>query len=69
MTNTSTSTEKGPIYTTYKFEFPDNSQPEPIKQIRHERIAKELRNISNSIDGLVIVMFIIGLVFLFKGCG
>ena len=35
---------------------------------RHNEIKKELRNIANTIDNLCVVMFLIGVVFLLRGC-
>ena len=65
--NQCTSSKDGVTFTTL-FNILENSPPIPSEERRHQEIQKELRNISNSIDGLCIVAFLIGVVFLFKGC-
>ena len=67
--NQCTSSEEGTTFTTFDFTLKDNRPPLPPDQVRHNEIKRELRNIASSIDGLCIVMFIIGFIILFKGCG
>jgi len=69
--NECTTSKDGTTFTTFEFhtqECAPRKQPLPPEERRHREIKRELRNISSSIDGLCIIMFIIGIVFLFKGC-
>ena len=66
-----TTSKDGTTWTTYEFNLPEcaprNPPPSPEER-RHNEIRKELRNIASSIDGLCIIMLLIGIVFLFRGC-
>ena len=67
--NQVTSSKDGTTLTTFNFVLEDDSPPTPPEERRHQEIQRELRSIRTSIDGLCIIMFLIGIVFLLRGCG
>ena len=72
--NQVTSSKDGTTFTTFEFKIPDvHPSAECSRRVtpderRHNEIKKELRNISSSIEVLCIIMFLIGIVFLLRGC-
>ena len=66
--NQCTSSKDGTTFTTFDFTIPDNTPPLSPEERRHKEMKRELINIRSSIDGLCIVMIVIGVIILFKGC-